>query len=113
MICDASVVPSELDDGIISAGFAAEFQRLLTAAARKFADYRHATRVVVVEPFADARWSTDETWRSLFKHVSLPQDVEQVWMSMHGLITELRCGWIHKALWPVLGAQQYELCQGT
>lgn len=111
LICDASVVPSDLDEGIVCDGFVAEFQRLLNAAARKFDAYAAATRVLVVEPYADVRWSTDETWRSLFEQAEIPQAVEEVWMSMHGILTELLCGWIHKPLWPVLGTQHYELCR--
>ena len=111
VIYETNVPRSELDEGQVSSDFAGELQRLIDAAACKFSAYPQARRILVIEPYADARWSTDVTWRSLFSVATVPAEVEQVWLSMHAMITEVYCGWIHKPLWPKLGESYSELCR--
>ena len=110
LIVEFNVRTTELDYGDISSEFIAEFERLLTAAARKFEGHRSAKRILVIEPYADVRWSTDETWLKLVSAVAVPTLIQEIWMSMHDMITELHCGWIHQELWPSVGEDHAELC---
>jgi hypothetical protein len=101
---------SELDVGEVGAGFVGEVERLLAAAARKFEEHGVATRILVLDPYADVRWSTDDTWRKLLTSVTVPASIQEIWLSMHAMLTELHCGWIQRQLWPVLGEDYSELC---
>ena len=101
---------SELDYGEVSDRFIAEWQRLLAAAERKFNSHESATRVLVIDPYADVMWSTDATWQTLITSAPIPSNIDEIWMSMHATITEVNCGWAHKQLWPSLFQVHYELC---
>lgn len=110
LIVEFNVRTTELNHGEVSPAFAAEFQRLLIAAAKKFEGYEHARRILVIDPYADVRWSTDETWRSLLAAVTIPGSIQEIWLSMHAKVTEVHCGWIQQELWPSFGPDHSELC---
>lgn len=110
LIVEFKVRTSELDVGEVSAGLVSEFERLLVAAARKFEEHAAARRILVLDPYADVRWSTDDTWRKLLASVVVPAPIQEIWISMHAMLTELHCGWIQQQLWPVLGEDYSELC---
>jgi hypothetical protein len=99
-----------LDWNEVPDGLDRELQRLLDSAARKFATHADAKRVLVLDPIGDLSISATDVWRNAFDMLAKPREIDEVWTSTHGLITELYFGWIHRAIWPAMGELQYELC---
>lgn len=105
-------VTTDLDWGDIPDGLAAEFCRLLTSASRKFADYETAKRILVIDFHGDLRHPSLFI-EQLLAVVSIPSNVEEIWMSTYALVTELHYGWIHQQLWPNIGEIASELSGET
>jgi hypothetical protein len=99
-----------LDYGVVTAGVSAEFQRLLRSTEGKFASYETHRRFMLIDPYGDVRWSTDDTWRTLFASVTVPVNIDEVWISMHDTISDVECGWIQKRLWPTILGDEYAFC---
>lgn len=96
------------DDSWATAG---ALQEILASTARKFDGYEHASRILVLDPHGDLRWSGSTTWKEVLAAVRVPTDVDEIWISMHDTITDLDCGWIHQPLWPEIAEQKYVFCE--
>ena len=99
-----------LDWNEVPDGLNRELERLIDSAARKFATHGDAKRVLVLDPVGDLSISGGHVWRKVLAMLNMPSEIDEVWTSTHGLITELYFGWIHRAIWPTMGELQYELC---
>jgi hypothetical protein len=105
--------PTDLGLGDDPAAQAGVLQDILASAARKFEGYEHATRILVLDPHGDLRWSGSATWKKVLAAVKVPCDVDEMWVSMHDTITDLDCGWIHQPLWPDIAEQKYVFCENA
>jgi len=110
LVFQFDVPHSDLDYGVVSDGLKAEWKRLITAARRKFEQHQSAKCVLVIDPYADVRWSTDQTWRLILNSHDIPTNIHEIWVSMHTMLTELHCGWMQKELWPHLSNHQLQAC---
>lgn len=86
----------EVPDGLVR-----EFARLLESTRRKFLNHADATRVLVIDFHGDLR-HPDTFIEQIFAMVRIPSNVDEIWMSIYALVTELHYGWIHQQLWPKL-----------
>lgn len=79
---------------------AREATRLFNTTSDKFASHADATRLLVLDTFGIANIMTDAGWDALFRAVSVPPNIDEIWMTKHANITDLACGWIFQRLWP-------------
>jgi hypothetical protein len=103
---------SPLDWGDIPEGLASEFTRLLESVKRKFTTHVSAKRVLVIDFHGDLH-HPGLFIEQLFALVTIPSNVDEIWMSTYTFVTELHYGWIHRQLWPKLGEPASELSGET
>jgi hypothetical protein len=70
--------PMDLDCDDDSAAVANAFREMLVSVARKFDGHEHATRILVVDPHGDLRWSGSTTWKDLLADLKVPAEIDQV-----------------------------------
>lgn len=103
---------SPLDYGEVPDGLPHEFNRLLQSARLKFESHHDATRILVMDFHGDLQ-HPGSFIEQLLAAVTVPANVDEIWLSTYVLVTELRYGWIHQQLWPSLGQPIYELSGET
>jgi hypothetical protein len=94
----------------LMAAHADVLSELLAHASMKFRDHAASRRVLVLDPHGDLRFTPKEEWSRLLAAVTIPDSVDEIWLSFHDLITDIVCGWIHQPLWPGLGPEQITGC---
>jgi hypothetical protein len=94
----------------LMAEYVSVLSQLLVRVSMKFRDHASARRVLVLDPHGDLRFTPDEDWARLLAAVAVPDNVDEIWLSYHDMITDIVCGWIHQPLWPVLGQDQITGC---
>jgi len=103
--------PIDLDREDETDAVAGVLEDILASAARKFDDYEHASRILVLDPHGDLRWNGSTTWKEILAVVKVPDHIDEIWVSMHDTITDLDCGWIYQPLWPDIAEQKYVFCE--
>ena len=94
-------VPTSLDSRGTPHGFLAEVSRLFGACVRKFAPYRDARRILVIEQHGDIRYMGAWWWKRVLEAVSVPPQINELWDSMFDWLDDYEQGWTFEKLYPI------------
>lgn len=84
--------------------------RVLHRVESKFVSYSESRRILVIDPHGETRFLPNSEWSALLATVDVPQSIDEIWLSFHDYVTDLRCGWLHQSIWPMPGEQLVSGC---
>jgi hypothetical protein len=90
-----------------------DLSKHLQSASRKFAPHPDATRLLALDTFGALQIMTDFNWDVLLRNVTIPENIDEIWLTKHAMITDMECGWVFQRLKPERNDAQYTLCHDS
>lgn len=72
--------------------------------ARKFADYQHARRILLLDQYGEMRYLDESWWHEVLIRIPPPDTISEIWLGIHDLVTETEEAWMFTKLHPTEGA---------
>lgn len=87
------LIPSSLPAKLLHA-----IERLFLSCERKFNGYQEAVKILIFEPHGDLRYQRKNWWEEVWKAISPPDSIDEIWMGIMDYLDEVEEGWIFEKL---------------
>jgi hypothetical protein len=84
----------------------AEIGKCLQACARKFSEYVHHRRVLLLDQYGELRHVDAWWWARVFARIAPPKEISEIWLATFDWITEWDQTWIFERLYPAFSPQE-------
>jgi hypothetical protein len=87
------VDPHSLPEALVTS-----LNKIFLSCVKKFRNYSHAERVLILDPHGDLRYLGVDWWRDVFSHYAPPAEIGEIWSGVFDWVDDYSQGWMFERL---------------